>query len=81
MAETWANAKSNQTSIPKPTKIIENRVWEYPGSSRARLGDQFGPRAAQGSKRAPKSREKLLRFWHKNGDPVQLSVVFFVNVF
>ena len=45
-----------------PTKIIENRVWDHPGGSRGRLGDQFGPRAAQGSKRAPNNSEKLVRF-------------------
>ena len=58
-------------------KIIKSRVWDHPGGSRGRLGDQFGPRAAQGSKRAPKRCETLIRFWHKNGDPVQLFVVFF----
>ena len=62
MTDKWANAKSNQKSIQKPPKIIKNRVWDHPGGSRGRLGDQFGPRAAQGSKRAPKSRESLLRF-------------------
>ena len=63
MADKWANAKSKHKSIQKLTKIIENRVWDHPRGSRGRLGDQFGPRAAQGSKRAPKSREILLRFW------------------
>ena len=81
MADKWANAKSNQKSIQQPRKIIENRVWDHPGGSRGRLGDQFGPRAAHGSKRAPKSRERVLRFWRQNGDPIQLSVVFFGNVF
>ena len=70
MADKWANAKSNQKSIQKLTKIIGNRVWDHPGGSLGTLGDQFGPRAAQGSKRAPKSSEKLLRFQHQNGDPV-----------
>ena len=63
MADKWANAKSDQKSIQKPTKIVENGVLDHPRGSRRRLGDQFGPRAAQGSKRAPKSREILLRFW------------------
>ena len=81
MADKWANAKSNQKSIQKPRKIIESSVWDHPGGSRGRLGDQFGPRAAQGSKRAPKSREILVRFWHQNGDLVQLFVVFFFSVF
>ena len=62
MGDKWTNAKSNEESIQKPTKITENRVWDHPRGSRGRLGDQFGPRAAQGSKRAPKSRESLLRF-------------------
>ena len=62
MTDKWANAKSNQKSIQKLTKIIENGVLDHPGGSRGRLGDQFGPRAAQGSKTAPKSRESLLRF-------------------
>ena len=69
MADKWANAKSNQKSIQKLTKIIENRVWDHPRGSRGRLGDQFGPRAAHGSKRAPKRSEILVRFWHQNGDP------------
>ena len=60
MTDKWANAKSNQKSIQKLRKIIKSRVWDHPGGSRGRLGDQFGPRAAQGSKRAPKSRENLL---------------------
>ena len=81
MTDKWANAKSNQKSIQKPTKIIENKVWDHPGGSLGRLGDQFGPRAAQGSKRAPKSRETLVRFWHQNGDPVQLFLVFFFVFF
>ena len=81
IADKWANAKSNQKSIQKPTKIIENRVWDHPGGSLGRLGDQFGPRAAQGSKRAPKSREILVWFWHQNGVLVQLFVVFFFSVF
>ena len=54
MADKWANAKSNQKSVQKLTKIIENGVLDHPGGSRGRLGDQFGPRAAQGSKRAAK---------------------------
>ena len=62
MADKWADAKSNQKSIQKLTKIIENRVWDHPRGSRGRLGDQFGPRAAHGSKRAPKSREKVFLF-------------------
>ena len=62
-------------------KVIENKVWDHPGCSRGRLGDQFGPRAAQGSKRAPKSREILVRFCHQNGDPVQLFVGFFLVFF
>ena len=81
MAHKWANAKSKQRSIQKLTQISENRVWDHPRGSRRRLGDQFGPRAAQGSKRAPKRCEILVRFWHQNGDPVQLFVVFFVSVF
>ena len=81
MADKWANAKSNQNWAQKLSKIIENRVWDHPGCSRGRLGDQFGPRAAQGSKRAPSRRESLLRFWHQNGDPVQLFVGFFFSVF
>ena len=81
MADKWADAKSNQKSIQKLSKIIKNRVWDHPGGSRGRLGDQFGPRAAQGSKRAPKSREILICFWHQNGDPVQLFVVFFLMFF
>ena len=58
-------------------KISENTVWDYPGGSWGRLGDQFGPRAAQGSKRAPKSHETLVRFLNQNGDPVHLVVGFF----
>ena len=81
MADKWPNAKSNQKSIQKPSKIIKNRVRDHPGSSRGRLGDQFGPRAARGSKRAPKSREILVRFCHQNGDPVQLFVGFFLVFF
>ena len=81
MADQWANAKSNHKSIQKLRKIIKSRVWDHPGSSRGRLGDQLGPRAAQASKRAPKGRETVLRFWQKNGDSVQLFVVFFVSVF
>ena len=81
MADKWADAKSNQKSIQKLTKIIENRVWDHPRGSRGRLGDQFGPRAAQGSKRAPKGCEILVRFWHQNGDSVQLFVVFVFSCF
>jgi len=79
MADKWANAKSNQKSIQKPSKIIKNRVWDHPGGSRGRLGDQFGPRAAQGSKRAPKSREILLRFWAgllQHGALMQVKLLF-----
>ena len=81
MADKWANAKSNHKSIKKLRKIIKSRVWDHPGGSRGRLGDQLGPRAAQGSKRAPKSRETVLRFWHQNGDLVELFVSFFFGVF
>ena len=81
MADKWANAKSNKKSIQKLTKIIENRVWDHLGGSLGRLGDQFGPRAAQGSKRAPKRCETLVFFWHQNGDLVQLFVVLFFSVF
>ena len=62
MADKWANAKSNQTSIQQLIKIIENWVWDHPRVSWGKLGDQFGTKAAQGSKRAPKSRESLFRF-------------------
>ena len=62
MADKWARTKSNQKSIQKRRKIIKSRVWDHPRGSGVRLVDQFGPRAAQGSKRAPKSSEKLLRF-------------------
>ena len=62
MADKWANAKSNQKSIQQLRKIIKNRVWDHPGGSGGRLADQFGPRAAQGSKRAPKGCEKVFRF-------------------
>ena len=62
MADKWANAKNNHKSFKEQTKMIKNRVWDHPRGSRGRLGDQFGPRAAQGSKRAPKSCEKLFRF-------------------
>ena len=81
MTDKWANAKSNKKSIQKPPKIIKDRVWDHPGGSRGRLGDQFGPRAAQGSKRAPKRCEILVCFWHQNGDLVQLFVVFFLVFF
>ena len=81
MADKWANAKSNQKSIQKPQKIIKNKVWDHPGGSRGGLGDHFGPRTAQGSKRGPNRREKVHRFWHQNGDPVQLSVAFSFRVF
>ena len=67
MADKWANAKSNQQSIQKPWKIIKSRVWNYPGGSQGRLGDQFGPRAALGSKSAPKGRESLFFFSIKMG--------------
>ena len=62
MADKWANAKSNQKSIQKLRKIIKSRVWDHPGGSRGRLGDQFGPKTVQGSKRAPKRCEKGYRF-------------------
>ena len=81
LADKWANAKSDQKSSQKPTKIIENRVWDHPGGSREKFGEQLGPRAAQGSKTAPKSREILLRFWLQNGHLVQFFVVFFSSVF
>ena len=82
MADKWANAKSNQKSIQKPSKIIKNRVWDHPGGSRGRLGDHFGPRTAQGSKRGPRSREILSRvILVQNGDLVQLFVGLFVRVF
>ena len=58
MADKWANAKSNQN----PSKNDERSLKVGSGGSRGRLADQFGPRAAQGSKRAPKSRENLFRF-------------------
>ena len=79
MADKWANAKNKQKTIQKPSKIIKNRVWDHPGGSRGRLGDQFGPRAAQGSKRAPKSREILLRFWAgllQHGALMQVKLLF-----
>ena len=81
MADKWANAKSNNKSIQKQHKIIKNRVWDHPGGSRGGLGDHFGPRTAQGSKRGPNRREKTTRFWHQNGDPGQLFVGFFFRVF
>ena len=81
MADKWANAKSNQKSIQKPRKIIKSRVWDHPGGSRGRLGDQFGPRAAQGSKRAPKSRESLFRFSTKMETGSNFSWFFFVVFF
>ena len=81
MADKWPNAKSNQKSIQKPSKIIKNRVRDHPGSSRGRLGDQFGPRAALGSRRGPKNSERVLRFWYQNGDLVQLFVGLFCSVF
>ena len=62
MADKWARTKSNQKSIQKQRKIIESSVWDHPGGSGGSLADQFGPRAAQGSKRAPKSRETVFRF-------------------
>ena len=64
MADKWARTKSNQKSIQKLRKIIKSRVWDHPGGSGGRLADQFGPRVAQGSKRAPKGCEKLFRFEH-----------------
>ena len=81
MADKWANAKSNQKSIQKLTKIIENRVWDHPRGSRGRLGDQFGPRAAHSSKRAPKSREKVLCFIVKMGTRSNFSWAFFLVFF
>ena len=81
MADKSARTKINQKFIQKQRKIIKSGVWDHPGGSGGRLADQFGPRAAQGSKRAPKSREKVFSFWHQNGDPVQLFVFFFVSVF
>jgi hypothetical protein len=77
MADKWANAKSNQKSIQKPSKIIKNRVWDHPGGSRGRLGDQFGPRAAQGSKRAPKIRESADQFGTKMETRSNFSWAFF----
>ena len=62
MADKWTRTKSNQRSIQKQRKIIGSSVWDHPGGSGGSLADQFGPRAAQGSKRAPKSCEKLFRF-------------------
>ena len=81
MADKWANAKSNKKSIQKQQQIIKNRVWDHPGGSRGGLGDHVGPRTAQGSKRGPNRRESVHRFWHQNGDPVQLFVVFFFRFF
>ena len=81
MADKWANAKSNKKSIQKQHKIIKNRVWDHPGGSRGGLGDHFGPGTAQGSKRGPDRREKVHRFWHLNGDPVQFFVAFSFRVF
>ena len=81
MADKWANAKSNQKSIQKPQQIIKNRVWDHPGGSRGGLGDHFGPRTAQGSKRGPNRREKVHRCLHLNGDPFQFFVAFFFCVF
>ena len=62
MAEKWARTKSNQKSIQKLRIITKSEVWDHPGGSGGRLADQFNPRAAQGSKRAPKSRETLFSF-------------------
>ena len=56
-----AERKKQPKTIQKPEKIIKNRVWDHPGGSRGRLGDQFGPRAAQGSKRTPSRREKTVK--------------------
>ena len=81
MADKWANAKSNQKSIKKLRKSIKSRVWDHPGGSREKLGEQLGTRPAQGSKTAPKSREILLRFWLQNGHLVQFFMVFFSSVF
>ena len=77
MADKWANAKSHKKII----KSLKNRVWDHPGGSRGGLGDHFGPRTAQGSKRGPNRRESVHRFWHQNGDPVQLFVGFFLEFF
>ena len=81
MADKSARTKINWKCIQKLRKIIKSGVWDHPGGSGGRLADQFGPRAAQGSKRAPKRCEILVRFWHQNGDPVQLFVVFLFSVF
>ena len=62
MADKRARTKNNQKSIQKPRRIIESSVWDHPGVSGGSLADQFGPRAAQGSKRAPKSRDTVFRF-------------------
>ena len=62
MADKWARTKSIKKSIQKPRKIIESSVWDHPGGSGGSLADQFGPKAAQGSKRTPKNRENLFRF-------------------
>ena len=77
MTDKWAHAKSNEKSIQKLTKIVENGVLDHPGGSRRRLGDQFGPRAAQGSKRAPKNREKESVFGNKMETGSNFSWFFF----
>ena len=66
---------------PEITKIIKNRVWDHPGGSRGRLGDQFGPRAAQGSKRAPKIRESADQFGTKMETRSNFSWFFFLVFF
>ena len=81
VADKWGNTKINQKWIQKSSKIMKNRVWDHPGGSRGRLGDHFGPRTAQGSKRGPRSREILVCFWHQNGDLVQLFVGCFLVFF
>ena len=59
---------------------MENMVWDHPGGSRGRLGDQFGPKTAQCSKNAPKNHEILVRFRHQNGDPTPLKLMTFTTL-
>ena len=76
--KTWWQTSGRTQSIKKLRKIIKSRVWGHPGGSRGRLGDQLGPRAAQGSKRAAKNCETLVRFWHQNGTRSNFSWFIFV---
>ena len=57
MTDKWANTKSNQKSVQKPSKIIKNMVWDHPGGSRGGSGTILAPgrpKAQKGDQTAAK---------------------------